>query len=61
MEFDDYLDSFKELKMGSMACDECMESMGCSTGNPMESHLCDDCFNELEEHYKSLHPEEYEE
>ena len=60
MNFEDYLDDFKDYKMGSITCDECMTSIGSTTGDPMEGHLCDDCFNELEEYYKSKHPEEYE-
>lgn len=57
MDFTEF--DFKDFKQGEISCDSCQTRMGTTTGNPMEGHLCVNCTDELEQHYKKLHPEEY--
>ena len=52
--------NFKDFKNNDMFCDKCGASMGCCSEQVLLAFLCDNCYDELEEEYKSKHPEEYE-
>lgn len=52
--------NFKDFKNHDIYCEKCHKSLGVSDVIGMQTCLCDDCFNEIEEKYKEKHPEEYE-
>ena len=50
----------EDFKNHDIYCEKCQKSLGVSDSHDLQTCLCDDCFNELENRYKKDHPEEYE-